>query len=51
MSATMKFYTGLTLVLAIIITVSYYAGYKSGFHAGAATVRTAGHATVPRSTP
>jgi hypothetical protein len=30
MSATARFYTGLVLVLAIIVGVSYYAGYRAG---------------------
>ncbi len=50
MSATAKFYTGLALALALIVAVSYYAGYRSGFHAAATAVRSRA-ATHVRATP
>ncbi len=39
MTATAKFYTALAIVLALVVGVSYYAGYKSGYHAGSARAR------------
>ncbi len=44
MNATAKFYTSLTVVLAIIVGLSFAAGYRSGFHAAASGAR-AHHAT------
>jgi hypothetical protein len=48
MTATAKFYTALTIVLIAIVGVSYWIGYKNGFHAG--SVRS-GHPRVTHATP
>jgi type IV secretory pathway VirB2 component (pilin) len=49
-TATAKFYTVLAVVLIAIVGVSYWAGYKSGFHAGAASVRS-GHSHSSHPAP
>ncbi|GAC1300468.1 MAG: hypothetical protein NVSMB19_07080 [Vulcanimicrobiaceae bacterium] len=35
MTATTKFYTGFIIVLALIVTLAFYAGYRAGAHAAA----------------
>ena len=47
MTATAKFYTVFVLVLAVIIGVSYYAGYR----AGTSAVRAAHHAPAAHAAP
>jgi hypothetical protein len=47
MTATVKFYTVLAIVLAVIIGGSYYAGYRAGI----AAVRVVHHAPVAHPAP
>jgi hypothetical protein len=51
MSATARFYTVFVCAIALIVGVSFYAGYRTGFHAGAHVVKTPHRATVSRPTP
>ncbi len=52
MSATVKFYTGLAIVLAIIIAVSFAVGYRAGYgHAVRAQTPYAQHHMAAHGTP
>lgn len=50
-SATVKFYAGFFLAFALVVAVSFYAGYRYGYVAHVKPVRAAHPAAVRRTAP